>query len=106
MYPVCTAQAPNKQLQRTVIHLSARHMRSMPPLNCGVSSCGPSWRNFYQLAPVSVDLPQVFPQFGEIVIAFCRLTALAPLGIDPLNRRVEGEPAAGTSAVRLQSPVI
>jgi len=34
---------------------------------------------------------QVFPQLGQVLLPFCRVAALAPLFIDPLNRRVERE---------------
>jgi hypothetical protein len=34
---------------------------------------------------------QILPQFGQVLLRFCRVAALAPLCVDALNRRVERE---------------
>jgi len=41
--------------------------------------------------PFLWPLLQVFPQLGQVLFPFCRVTALASLCVDPLNRRVKRE---------------
>jgi hypothetical protein len=44
--------------------------------------------DFISLRPFLWSLLQVFLQLGQILL-FCRFVALAPLRVDPLNRRVQ-----------------
>jgi hypothetical protein len=45
----------------------------------------------YQRVALLWPLRQILPQLGQILLPFCCFAALAPLRVDPFDRRVQRE---------------